>query len=144
MDVREHLNQFVQPLHELVEFAEDLGLTEVEGFAFRHINHFLLGDLIGLFILPVQFDAAPQNFDNFGRVPLPDILYLLASWGDLFLAVSDHLVGDLDEESSHFIARVVESSNCMDHFNSIHQCRQCLDYLLRSSCVKWLNEFFKC
>lgn len=134
----------MESFYKLVEFAENLGLAEVESFTFRHVHHLLLCYFISLFVFSVEFDAASQNFDNLSRISLPDILDLFAGWDNFFLTVPDHLIRNLDEESSHLIAGVVESSNGMNHFDGIHQSWQSFNDLLRSSCVKWLNEFFQC
>lgn len=62
---------------------------------------------------------------------------------DFLLAILDHLVGDLDKETSHLIVGVVESSDGMDHLDCIHESRKGIDNLLRGAFVEWFQELLK-
>jgi len=53
----ENVDQLQHTAAEKVQFSEDLSLTEIEGFAFRHVHHFILGLLVTVLVLFVQFDA---------------------------------------------------------------------------------------
>lgn len=43
---------------------------------------------------------------------------------NVVFAVVDHLVGDLDEETSHGVVGVVVSGDGVDHLDGVHQGRQ--------------------
>jgi len=125
----------LQSLDKLVKTIEDLGLREIESFPLGHISNFLLGSFVSFFVFSVEFDATSENFNYFRRISFPDI-FNLGSWRNDFLsAVLNHLVGDFDEESSHFVRSVVETSNSVDHLDSIHERRKSLNDLLRGASV---------
>jgi hypothetical protein len=121
LDVREDFNQFLESLHELIKLIEDLSFREIKGFTLWHICYFFLGGFVGFFVLSVQFDAATQYLNDFRGISFPNI-FDLGSWrNDLLSAVLDHLVGNLNEESCHFVGGVIEPCNGMDHFDGIHE-----------------------
>ena len=62
---------------------------------------------------------------------------------DVVLAVVDHLVGDLHEESSHGVVGVVVTSDGVDHLDGVHQCWESILNCLRGAFIQWLNELFK-
>ena len=137
LDVAEDVDQLLKSPDESVELAEELGFGEVECFAFGHICNFFLGFLVAISILPVELNALAKDIDKFSGVSLPDI-FNFAAIEYFFLAVLDHLVGDFDEKSGHFVVGVVEPSNCVDHLDCVHQGRQGVNDLLRSSFVQRL------
>ena len=62
---------------------------------------------------------------------------------DVELAVGDHLVGDLSEESGHSLVSVVVSSDSVDHLDAVHQSWKSLFDAFWISFVKWLDELFE-
>jgi hypothetical protein len=93
----------LEPFDELIEFVENLGLTEIESLTLGHVSHLFFCGLISFFILSVELNAASQNLNHFSWVSFPHIFNFRSWWNDFFLAVLDHLIGNLDEQSSHFV-----------------------------------------
>jgi len=62
---------------------------------------------------------------------------------DVVLAVSNHLVGYLNKETSHSIVGVIVSSNSMDHLNTVHQSWKSVLDSVRGAVIEGFNEFFK-
>ena len=105
-------------------------------FAFRHVHQALFGELILLCISLVEVDASlkdrneliwwigimvPKNIISWKL----SLLWILtfsdqAKVKDVVLAVSDHLVRDLDEQTSHALISVIVSSNRVDHLDTVH------------------------
>lgn len=134
LDGVEDINQLEHSSAEKVKLSEDLSLGEVEGLAFGHVDHFFLGLLVAVFVLLVQLDATGEDFDQLSRVSTPNVVALF-SIQDSLLAVGDHLIGNLHEQTGHLVRGVKESSNGVDHLNCVHQSRQCVDDLLGSSII---------
>lgn len=120
LDVREDFDEFLESLDEHVEFIEDLCLRKVKSLAFWHFLNLLLSDVVSFLVLSVKFDAASEDLDYFCWGSLPDVISLAVRRNDLLSAVFDHLVGDFDEETSHFVGSVVEPGNSVYHLNGIH------------------------
>lgn len=96
LDGVEDVDQFEDSSAEEVEFAENLGLREVEGLSLGHVDNLLLGFFVAVLIFLVEFDATGEDFNELSRFASPDVVALLAVENSL-LAVGDHLVGDLHE-----------------------------------------------
>ena len=62
---------------------------------------------------------------------------------DVELAVGDHLVGDLGQESGHSLVSVVVSSDSVDHLDAVHQSWKSLFDAFWISFVKWFDELFE-
>jgi len=134
LDIREDLDEFLESLDELIKFIENLGLREIESLSFGHISNLFLGSLVSFFVFSVEFDAASKNLYNLSWIFLPNLLILVVR-NNLFLAILYHLVCNLDEQSSHLVRSIIETSDSMDHLYGIHQRRKGLNDLLRSSSV---------
>jgi hypothetical protein len=87
-------------------------------------------------------------------IPKSIIWWLLALLGDLtqasvsvaqdvLSAVLDHLVSDLDKETSHTLVGVVISGDSMNHLDTIHESWKGLLDGLWCSIIKGLNELLK-
>jgi len=62
---------------------------------------------------------------------------------DIELAVSDHLVGDLDKKTGHSLVGVVVSGDGVDHLDTVHQSWKSFLNGLWGTIVEWLNEFLE-
>lgn len=58
-------------------------------------------------------------------------------------AIRDHLIGNLDEETSHSLIGVVVSGDGLDHLDTVHESWEGLFDVFGSSIVEWLNESLK-
>lgn len=125
----------MKSLYKLVEFVENLGLTKIEGFSFRHIGDFLFSGLVGLFVLTVELDTAAKNLDDLCGVSFPYVFDFGTGRNDLFLAVLDHLICDFDKQTSHLIRGVIEPGDGVDHLDRVHQRREGFNNLLWGSGV---------
>lgn len=62
---------------------------------------------------------------------------------DVVLAVVDHLLSDLDEETSHAIVCVIVPGNGVDHLNTVHEGGKGILDGVRGSFIERLNELLK-
>jgi len=145
LDGREKFLQLGDSAAEQVELAENLGGVEVELLGLGHVLEALLGEVVLVDVSSVEVEAGLQDFDQLisgvlvvipqnGVVNGAGLLALgllgsgeLANWGltvlnaaevdDVEAAVSDHLVGDLDEKAGHTLVSVVVASDRVDHLD---------------------------
>jgi len=131
----------------------------------------LLGEFVLLNVGLVEVKAGLEDFNELiwwvlfvvpqdGVVDWASLLALsllssgeLTNWGhtkfeaaevdDVETAVSDHLVGDLDEETSHALISVVVTGDGVDHLDGIHKGRESVLDALGSTIVKGFDEFLK-
>lgn len=139
----------MESTHEGIELSENLCFREIECLAFRHISDLFFRVGVALLVFTVELNAGAKDIDEFSWVLFPnkfvetrvDNLVLLIE--NAILAVLDHLIRDLNEETSHLVSCVVESCNCVDHLNRIHKSRKSINDLLGSAMVQWVNELFE-
>ena len=62
---------------------------------------------------------------------------------DVVLAVVDHLLSDFNKQAGHSVVGVVVPGDGVDHFDAIHQSRQCVLYGVGGTVVEWLDELLK-
>jgi len=128
-------------------------------FTLWHVHESLLGELVLLEVSLVKLNARFKDWnellmrDCFG-IP-KDIVTLDSTLLDGFtssdlsevenveLAVGDHLIGDLDEETSHSFVGVVVSGDGVDHLDTVHQSWKSFLNGLWGTIVEWLNEFLE-
>jgi len=131
----------------------------------------LLGEFVLLNVGLVEVKAGLEDFNELiwwvlfvvpqdGVVDWASLLALsllssgeLTNWGhtkleatevdDVETAVSDHLVGDLDEETSHALISVVVTGDGVDHLDGVHKGRESVLDALGSTIVKGFDEFLK-
>jgi len=90
------------------------------------------------------FFVAPQNL-----ITDDSLASLLSAFSnsseveDVVLAVVDHLLSDLDEETSHAIVCVVVPGNGVDHLNTVHESGKGILDGVRGSFIEGLNELLK-
>ncbi len=124
LDVWENIDQFLKSSAEGVEFTKNLSFTEIKGLALWHVSYFILSVIVSFLIWFVQLDALTQNINQFTWITFPDLFrsfsWLWGSFSNSVFAVLDHLVCYFHEQTSHLISSVVESSNSVDHLNSVH------------------------
>jgi len=138
----EDVDQLQNSSAEQVKLPENLSLREIKSLAFRHIDDFLFGLFVTILVLLVQFDAGAQNINQLCGIAAPNIVAFLAVQ-DPLLAVGDHLIGDLHEQTRHFIRGVEEPGDRVDHLDRVHQRGQSVDDLLRSTIVQRLHELLQ-
>lgn len=143
LDVCKNLDKLLKSFDKLIKSVKNLCLTEIKSFSFWHVCYFLLCSFISFFILPVELNTASQNFNNFSWISFPNILNFSSWRNDFLFTIFNHLICNFDEQSCHFIWSIVESCNCMNHFDSIHQWRKSLNNLLRSPSVKGFNKLLQ-
>lgn len=141
--ILEDVNDFSQSFDKLIEFAKDLDLAEIKGFAFWHISYFFLSHFVNVFVLFVEFDTGGEQNDHLRWVFLPDIASFVSCSGDDFiLTIFYHLVGDFYEKTSHFVSRVIKPGDSVYHFDSVHEGGKSFNYLFGSTLVERVNELF--
>jgi len=144
-DGAEQVNELPNTSAEEIEFAENLSGVEVELAGLGHGLEALLGEHVLLDVGILEVLAALENgnelimrvlvlipetivFESRGNLDLGvgKGSHLALSWeieldvsevDDVVLAVSDHLVCDLDEEASHALSSVVVASDGVDHLD---------------------------
>jgi hypothetical protein len=136
LDGSEQLNQLADSSAEKIKSSEDLVWREIELLSFWHVHESLFCELVLLKVSLVKLDAALKDFNElitwiFVVIP-KDVITCWSTFLSSFtildssevedgeLAVSDHLVGDLGEESSHSFVGVVVSGDSVDHFDTVH------------------------
>lgn len=62
---------------------------------------------------------------------------------NVVFTVGNHLVGNLDEKSSHSLVCVVVSSDGVNHLDGVHKGGKSVLDRLGCAFIKWLNELFK-
>ena len=88
--------------------------------------------------------VAPQNL-----VTDDSLASLLSAFSNssevenVVLAVVDHLLSDLDEETSHTIVSVIVPGNGVNHLNTVHESRKGILDGVRGSFIERLDEFLK-
>jgi len=159
LDSSEKLNKFRDSSAEQVKLTKDLVWGEFELLAFWHVHEPLLGNLVLVEVSLVELDAAFENWDEFLRwillmVPqniVTEWLTLLACLSspnssevqDVVLTVGNHLIGDLNEQTSHSLVGVVVSGDSMDHLDTVHQCWKSFHNDLWSALGQWLDELLE-
>ena len=161
----EESNELLESSLEEVEAAKDLLGIEVELSSLRHAFKTLLGELILRKVSLMELQALVKDSDQFVSgynvlIPKDAIITslrcgLLGLGGGRFssrtlfeiqnvvLAVGDHLVGDLHEETGHTFVSVVVSGDSVDHLNGVHQNGEGLNNGQWSSIVERLDVSFE-
>jgi len=159
LDGSEQLNKLADSSAEEIKSTEDLIWREVELLSFWHVHESLFGELVLLEISLIKLNAALENFNElltwvFIVIP-KDIIALWCTFLSSFthldssevkdgeLAVGDHLVGNLSEETGHSLICVVISSDSVDHLDTVHQSWKSFLNGFWISIIKWLNELLK-
>lgn len=123
-----------------------------------HVHETLLGELVLLNISNLKLNAALEHWNELiWWILLMIPKDIIGHWAllvgltssdssevkNVVLALNDHLVGDLDKESSHSLVGVVVSGDGMNHLDTVHQSWKGILDSLRVSIVEWLDEFLK-
>lgn len=144
---------------EEVELTEDLVRRELELFALWHVHESLLGDFILLLISLVKFKARLEDGNELlgwvvvvvpEDVIVDDLLALGSSAvsdppevEDVVLAVVDHLLGNLHEETGHAVVGVVVSGDGVDHLDAVHEGGKGILDRVRGAFVEGLDELLE-
>lgn len=148
-DGGEEVDKLANTSAEKLELAEDLSGVEIELAGLGHGLKALLGEHVGLDVAILEVLAGLENSNELvvGVLLLVPETAILESAGhfdlgvgegahlslagkteldvaevdDVVLAVSDHLVGDLDEKASHALGSVVVAGDGVDHLDGVHQ-----------------------
>lgn len=155
----EELDKLLNSSAEEIESSKDGVWRKFELLTLWHVHESLLGELILLEIGGIKVDAALQDWNELlwwvklmvpedlvtGRLSL--LISLTSSDSseveDGELAVVDHLIGDLDEESGHSLVGAVVSSDGVDHLDTIHESWKSLLDSLWVAFVQWLDELLQ-
>ena len=62
---------------------------------------------------------------------------------NVLLAIVNHLLSDLNEESSHPVVCIVVPGDGVDHLDAIHQGGECILDSIRGAIIEWFDEFFE-
>lgn len=140
----EKINKLLESSLEEVKASEDLLGVEVKLSGLRHALETLLGELVLGQVGLMELEALLEDGDevlSWDDLLIPE--YAIVSCGgstlgllgrclgsssrlclkveNVVFTVHDHLVGDLDEETSHSLVSVVVSSYGVDHLDGVHQ-----------------------
>jgi len=155
------VNELLHTAAEEFELAEDLVGREVELLGFGHVLQALSSEFVLSHVGLMEFEAAVEDSNELSTrvlltVPEGVISELgtllddnclagleLAEVQDVLLAVVDHLVGDLDKQTSHTLISVIVSSDSVNHLDTVHQGRQRLLDGHWVTFVKRFNELLK-
>jgi hypothetical protein len=162
----EKINKLLESSLEEVKASENLLGVEIELSGLWHALETLLGELVlsqvGLVELEALLEDDNKVFSgNLVFFPkntvvtscsstllllsrcLGSCCFLSVEVQDVVLAVHDHLVGDLDEETGHSFVSVVVSSYGVDHLDGVHQNRESFDDREWGSIVEGFDVAFK-
>lgn len=141
LDGTEQVNELLNTAAEEFELAEDLVRGEVKLLGLRNVLETLSSEVVLSHIGFMKLKAAVEDSDELSTrvlltIPkgiISELLTLLElDWKtslnlfevqDVLLAVVDHLVGDLDEKTSHSFISVIVSSDGVNHLDTVHQGR---------------------
>ncbi len=84
-----------------------------------------------------------QSLNKLLRILLPQLIRLNPSRQYPLLTIRDHLVRDLHKKAGHFLFRVVEPGDRVDHLDCVHEGLKGVDYLLGGADVERLDEFLE-
>lgn len=159
LNCSKQLNQLVNSSAEQVKLSEDLVGGKLELLSLWHVHESLLGELVLLDVGVVQVNAGLEDWDEFfwgvfvvvpelnvgGLLVLldGDVQLLVSEFKNVLLAVGDHGICDLDEQTGHSLVGVVVSSNGVDHLDRVHQGWEGVLDSLWGSIVEWLDELLK-
>ena len=155
----EEINEFGDSSAEEVELSEDLVWRELELLTLWHVHKSLFGELVLLQVGSVEVNAALKHWDELLWWILLVVPKDIIGWWsillavvtslesheveDVVLAVSDHLVGDLDEKTSHSLVGVVVSGDGVDHLDTVHQGWKGLFDGVWGAVLEWIDELLK-
>ena len=158
LDSSKQVNQLGDSSAEEIELSEDLVWGELKLLALRHVHESLLGELVLLQVSSVEIDARLKHWNKlFWRVEFVIPKDVITLWAlllavtvsdsdevqNVVLAVVDHLVRDLHEETGHSLVGVVVSGDGVDHLDTVHQSWKGVLDSLWVSVVEWLDEFLE-